>query len=76
MNQDYLNNGNCEPGFDDAGTRIKGGTRRLPDEERIWRLSMKDWPGSLQEAEAQMNIIRQNPKAYNFENTTGNNEIA
>lgn len=68
MNQDYTNNDNCPPGHDDAGTRIKGGTRRSVDHNRKWlhEMYMAGWPYSVDEADARMNIIRQKPGSYDY----------
>lgn len=77
MNLEYTDNGNTPPGFEDPGIKVNsGGTRKKRDEDKDFHWSMRDWPGTPQEADAQMNIIRQNPKSYDFENTRGNNEGA
>lgn len=73
MNLEFTDNGNCPPGFIDEGINIKGGSRRNDNEEKKWIHSMRNWPQSIGEAESIMSKIRNNPKAYDFENTTRDN---
>lgn len=51
-------------------------TKKLNErrEEKEWRDSLKNFPATIDEADALGYKIRQNPKAYNFENFTRDND--
>ena len=65
----YTDTGNLPEGFEDPGMKISNAGFSNTDPERKWRHELnKKYPSSISQAEAAMNIIRSNPKPYNFEN--------
>jgi len=65
----YTDTGNLPEGFEDPAQKLRGGRFSKEMSEREYVHSFRNWPTTIQDAEAQMNIIRQNPKALNYENT-------